>query len=133
MSDDKRPLNNQHLMHLIGERAPLIKTREDADAKVRVLNAQILECLEGAGIKRHQLPNGTIVSIVQQKDRTVIVAERLLGHGVKPAIIADSTKSTPVAPFIRVDAPGAKGADDGVDAIPGPATEAPAPTPDPVH
>lgn len=103
-------INNAHVMGLIVDRAQHAKTREEADAKVKVLNEQIKACLEGAGVKRHQLPDGTIVQIIFPKDRSSIVPERLLGHGVSPKIIEDSTKHSPVAPFIRIDAPGSEGA-----------------------
>jgi len=100
-----RPIDNAHMGHLIEERAGHIKIREAEDAKAKKLNDQLMEMMVGAGLERHQLPNGTIVSITRQPDRASIVAERLVGHGVGPNIIADSTKFTPVAPFIRVDAP----------------------------
>lgn len=126
-------INNQHLMHLCADRAVHAKTRDAADDQVKTLNKQILEMLEGAGLDRHQLPNGTIVSIVRQKDRASIVAERLLGHGVAPKVIEDSTKYSPVAPFVRVDAP--KSVEDTAAAPVQPGATAPAanPTPDPVH
>lgn len=126
-------INNQHLMHLCADRAKHAAARDAADTQVRALNAQIMEILEGAGVERHQLPNGTITSIVRQKDRASIVAERLLGHGVAPKVIEDSTKYSPVAPFVRVDAP--KSVEDTAAASvqPGaPAPSAPATT-DPVH
>jgi hypothetical protein len=103
----KRDIDNHHLQHLTETRASAVAAREQADTVVRANAGQIMEILQAAGVSRHQLPNGTIVQVVQGKDRASIVAERLLGHGVSPQIIEDSTKYSPVAPFIRVDAPGA--------------------------
>ncbi len=100
-----RQIDNAHAIHLVETRTTAAQQRDAADAIVKNVSTQLMEMLAGADTDRHQLPNGTIISIVRQKDRSVIVAERLLGHGVAPHIIEDCTKLTPVAPFIRVDAP----------------------------
>lgn len=121
-------LNNHHLMHLVDERATAVAQRDAADAKVKTANAELLATLEAHGLKRHQLPNGTILTIVQQKDRQTVVPELLLQQGVKPAIIQAATKPTPVAPFIRVDAPKAIGESPFAPAVDAAATTAPTTT-----
>lgn len=99
------PVNNPQMQHLVDDRATKIAIRDKAAKEVEALNAQLMELMLQTGEKRYQLHSGDIVAIVQNPPRTTVVPERLLGYGVSPKIIEDSTKTSPVAPFIRVDRP----------------------------
>lgn len=105
----KPKLNEHHLSHVIQERAPKMKERDRLDKEIRTLNGQIAEALNEAGFTTHQLMTGplagTVVQMIKPADRSVIVPERLLSLGVSPQVIADATKTTPVAAYPRVDAP----------------------------
>lgn len=105
----KPKLNENHLSHVIAERAPKMKERDRLDKEIRLLNSQIAEAMNEAGITTHQLMTGplagTVVQMIKPADRAVIVPERLLSLGVSPKVIEDSTKWTPVAAYPRVDAP----------------------------
>lgn len=94
-----------HLAHLCTDRALAVATRDEADTRVKALNKQLLVALQDAQSLREQLLDGTIVSIVQPKDRETILPEKLLTLGVDPDVIRAATRLTPVAGFIRVDAP----------------------------
>jgi hypothetical protein len=103
-------VDNSHLQHLVDERAKAVAARTEADNKVQALNAQIMQTMEAAGARRHQLiGSGAIVTIIEQKPRQVIVASKLLGMGVKPEVIKAATDETPVKPFPRVDMPRSNG------------------------
>ena len=109
----KPKLNESNLSHLIQDRAPKMKERDRLDKEIKLLNSQIAESLNEAGVTTHQLMTGplagTVVQMIKPSDRQVIVPERLLSLGVSPQVIADATKTTPVAAYPRVDAP--KGTD----------------------
>lgn len=102
-------INEHHLSHVIGERAPKVKEAARLKKEIETLNAQIAEALNEAGLTTHQLMTGplagTVVQMIKPVDRSVIVPERLLSMGVSPKIIEDATKITPVAAYPRVDAP----------------------------
>jgi hypothetical protein len=119
-------IQEAHLRHLIDERAKHAAVREAAETKVKALNARVLECLTAAGVKRHQMRDGTIVQIVQPKDREVIKPETLLKLNVSPEIIKAATDLIPVKAFPRIDAP-AGGVKPEVDATEAEQAEAPTP------
>ena len=105
----KSKINENHLSHVIAERAPKMKERDRLDKEIKTLNSQIAEALNEAGVTTHQLMTGplagTVVQMIKPADRAVIVPERLLSLGVSPKVIEDATKLTPVAAYPRVDTP----------------------------
>jgi len=94
-----------HLAHLCADRARAVAERERWSKQVDGLNKQLLTALRDVKSVREQLLDGTVITIIQPKDRQTVLPEKLLAFGVDPDIIRGATKDTPVAPFVRVDAP----------------------------
>ena len=103
---------NHALKHIVDERAKAVEARNQWDARVKTLSERIMTVLTDAKCQRTQLHDGTTVSITAPEPRKTIIAEKLLGFGVDPETITASTKLSPVAPYIRVDAPKQTGAED---------------------
>lgn len=103
---------NHALKHIVEERNTAVEARNGWDARVKTLNDRIMTVLSDAATERTQLHDGTVVSITRPDPRKTIVAEKLLGLGVDPDVITAATKLTNVAPYVRVDAPKAAGAED---------------------
>jgi hypothetical protein len=107
-ADDKpleytpQPVPLAELEPLLAERRAAALTRDAADIDVKKRNADILASLEQAGVTRHQATTGDIAQIIQQRPRRVIVADKLMKHGVPIDVIEACTEERPVKPFVKV-------------------------------
>ena len=90
---------------LIAERATAAEIRRMADNDVEDRNADILATLRAADLKRYQTETGAIVQILAPLPRKSVNADKLMKAGVPIDVILACTDETPVAPFIRIDAP----------------------------
>lgn len=112
MSDPSKPtptFNEHHATHLLEERRELLAQQKATEGKVKRINLQLSDALASSGVKRHQMTTGVLagalIYMVESEPRQNIKAEKLLLLGVDPTIIAAATVSTPVLPYLRVDAP----------------------------
>lgn len=104
-STTTKRIDETHLRHLIAEREKERGVRDAADSKFKALGGRILETMIAAEKDRHQLVDGTIVTVIRQPPRETVSKDKLLKLGVDVDVITAATNISPVAPFPRIDRP----------------------------
>lgn len=90
---------------LLDDRDKALAEKNAAEARVKSINIRLEQLLALGGVKRHQVPDGSVVYMIFPSPRETVMPEKLLARGVDARIIQESTVSTDVKPFVRVDRP----------------------------
>ena len=69
-----------HLAHLCADRARAVAERERWSKQVDGLNKQLLTALRDVKSVREQLLDGTVITIIQPKDRQTVLPEKQIGR-----------------------------------------------------
>lgn len=93
---------DEQLTRLTRRRAEASQARKDAETVEKAYAIEIRDVLGANGLSKW---NGEeyVVTMMYPAPRTNIDREKLLLHGVSLDVIAASTKTTPVDPFVRID------------------------------